>query len=245
MKRFVQIPNGDRTIYGELYLPEGESVCPVVIMSHGYNGSAADFEKEGNFFAANGVIAIAYDFCGGSAHAKSTGASVDMTIFREKEDLLAVLDYMKKMDRADQKRIFLFGASQGGFVTALAGAERKAEVEGLILYFPAFCIPDDWRKRYPETDKIPETTEFWGLTLGREYFMSIREFDPYEVIGEFDRSVLIFHGDQDDIVPLSYSEKAAQVYTKAELKVLKNEGHGFSEEAGKKAAEAALQWINR
>lgn len=73
MKRFVQIQNGDRTIYGELYLPEGESVCPVVIMSHGYNGSSADFEKEGNFFAANGVIAIAYDFCGGSAHAKSTG----------------------------------------------------------------------------------------------------------------------------------------------------------------------------
>lgn len=37
----------------------------------------------------------------------------------------------------------------------------------------------------------------------------------------------------------------AQVYTKAELKVFKNEGHGFSQEAGKKAAEAALQWINR
>ena len=39
--------------------------------------------------------------------------------------------------------------------------------------------------------------------------------------------VLIIHGTDDPVVPLSYSERAAETYENAELKIIKGAGHGF------------------
>ena len=45
--------------------------------------------------------------------------------------------------------------------------------------------------------------------------------------------MLLIHGDADSIVPLSYSERALEVYPSAELKVVEGGGHGFyGEDAG-------------
>ncbi len=239
----IMISNGIRRIFGKLYIPEGEEKCPAVILSHGYNGTHADFARECEYFASNGMIALAYDFCGGSVNSRSSGKSTDMTIFTEKEDLMCVLDYITGMDRADSNHIFLMGGSQGGLVTALAGAECKNKVRGLILYYPAFCIPDNWRENYPTQELIPETVDFWGLTLGKEFFMSIRTLEPYRIIGDFDKDVLIIHGDEDAIVPLSYSLKAREIYENAALVILPKEAHGFSPERGVEAAEMALLFI--
>ena len=236
---------GEKEVYGVLYRPEEDGVYPTVILSHGYNGTNQDFVNECEYFASNGIVAYAYDFCGGSVNSKSSGDSTDMTIFTEKEDLLAVLDYIEGQEMVDKDHIFLFGGSQGGLVTALAGAERVDEVEGLIMYFPGFCIPDDWRNNYATVEEIPETVDFWGLNLGENFFLSMRDFDPYEVIPAFDKDVLIVHGDEDPIVPISYSVKAQETYEHTELVVFPDEGHGFSATRGVEAAELALRFMQR
>ena len=232
-----------KEIYGKIYKPKDEGKYPAVILSHGYNGCNADFVTDCKYFARNGYVAYAFDFSGGSTRSKSKGVSTDMTIFTEKEDLLVVFDYIKKLDIVDKEKIFLFGGSQGGLVTALAAEELKSEVKAMMLYYPAFCIPDNWRGNYPTVESIPATVDFWGLKLGGNFFKSIREFYTFDNIGAFDKDVLIIHGDKDEIVPLSYSERAERHYKNAKLVVLPGEGHGFTAGGGKKARELVLEFM--
>lgn len=239
------IEDNDKKIYGKVYYPEKEGKYPAIILSHGYNGSNSDFVQECTYFAQNGYVAYAYDFCGGSVNSKSSGKSTDMTVFTEKEDLLTVFDYIKNMDNVDEEKVFLFGGSQGGFVTTLAAEDLSDEVKGMVLYFPALNIPDDWRKTYPEEEDIPETTDFWGLTLGSEFFLSIHDFYTFDNIGSYPGDILIIYGNKDNIVPYEAMTKAQETYDSAELVVLENEGHGFSPSGGKKARELVLDFLKR
>ena len=232
------------TVYGKIYKPVKEGKSPAIILCHGYNGTNADFVNECNYYAKNGYVAYAFDFCGGSGRSQSTGASTDMTISTEKADLLAVFDYIRSMDIVDANQVFLMGGSQGGLVAALAAEERKDLAAGLLLYFPAFCIPDNWRDMHPNLAVVPETIDFWGLQLGREFVVDAHALDVFATIGNFSKDVLIFHGTEDAIVPLSYSQRAVELYPKAELKILNGEGHGFTPNAAKTAMDGVLAYLN-
>lgn len=153
----------------------------------------------------------------------------EMSLFTEKEDLVAVLESVKKWDRVDKNNIFVLGMSQGGAVSALAADEHAEDIRGLVLVFPAFCIPDDWNKWFPTRESIPDRYEFWEVTLGRPYIEAVHGYDIYEHIGKYDREVLIFHGDKDEVVPIRYGLRAAELYPNAKIEVYEGEGHGFSE----------------
>lgn len=240
----LKITSGEKNIYGKIYVPKNDGKYPAIILCHGFNGINDDWVKECSYYARNGYVAYAFDFCGGSVRSKSTGNSTDMTITSEKEDLLAVFDYIKTMDNIDEENIVLFGGSQGGLVSAIAAAERADEVKALVMYFPALCIPDDWGKKYPNPDDAPESFDFWGLKLGRGFVKDVQTIDVFNTIGNFKGNVLIIHGDKDAIVPYTYSEKAVGIYEHAELVKMKNEGHGFSVQCGDKAKEAVLKFLN-
>ncbi len=242
-KETVKIPSGENTLYGTLYSPDTEGKTPLIIMCHGYNGVGDDFKAEGNLFAKNGIATYTLDFCGGSTRSKSTGETIDMTLFTEKNDLLNAYNYFKDQDNIDDKNIFIFGGSQGGLVSVMAAEELGDEIAGMALYFPALCIADNWRSNYPNTDMIPEVTEFWGMKLGKNFFVSMRDLKIFDEIGSYPNKVLIIHGDKDPVVPLSYSERAVKLYKDAELVVLKGEGHGFKAEAGKDAREKVLSFL--
>lgn len=221
------VEDGQDSIFGKLYRPDEEGIWPAVILSHGYNGNNMQFETDCRYFAEHGFMAYAYDFCGGSTVSKSSGISTDMTVFTEKKNLLSVFAYIKSLEGVDTERIFLLGGSMGGLVTTLAAEELSTQVRGMVLYFPALNVADDWRKTYPTVDMIPETTEFWGLTLGKGFFTSIHDFNPYEEIGSYPNKVLIIWGDKDEIVPRTYVERAEQIYD-AKLIVVPGVGHDSS-----------------
>lgn len=239
----LTIKNGNNTIYGKIYTPSTDGKHPAIILSHGYNGTNNDFINECNYYAENGYIAYAYDFCGGSANSKSSLKSTDMTIFTEKSDLLSVFNYLSTMENVDSSQIFLFGGSQGGLVSSLAAEEIKDKVKGIILYYPAFGIPDNWRTTYPDISKIPETSNFWGLTLGKNFFITIHDFYVFDHIGNFDKDVLIIHGDKDAIVPIDYSKQAVKKYINAKLITMPGEGHGFSPEGANTAQNYVLDFL--
>lgn len=232
---------GEKSIYGRIWYPVTEEKRPAVILSHGYNGCHSDFGVECHAFAKQGFIAYSFDFCGGSTRSRSTGKSTDMTLFTEKQDLLDVIDHIRALEQVDETAVFLLGGSQGGLVTALAAEERADVLSGMILYFPAFSIPDNWRGNFRTVEDIPETFEFWNLTLGRDFFLSMRDFSAYDHIGGFKGPVLILSGDRDGIVPVSVALRASKKYENAELVILKGEEHGFSPEGTQTAIDKALQ----
>lgn len=243
VKNVVTIKHQDREIYGISYMPEDVEKCPIVIFSHGYNGTNADFAMNSEYLVSKGVGAYCFDFCGGSVRSKSGLQTTEMTLFTEKEDLCAVIDEIKKWDNVDRDNIFLFGGSQGGLVSALAADERIDDIKGLLLLFPAFCIAENWNERYPTLDSIPDSHELWGMTLGRVFFESIHRYDVFEHIGKFHKNVLIFHGDQDDIVALECAKRAASLYSNIGFELFPGEGHGFSEAGNRKVAEMSYEFV--
>lgn len=242
-KKQIQITHHGRTVNAACYQPDKEGRFPFVIYSHGYNGHQTDFDGSANYLAQNGIASVCITFCGGSTRDISGFPTTEMTLFTEKEDLDAVIDEVRSWDCADRQNLYLFGASQGGMVSALSAEEKSADIRALILLFPAFCIADDWNARFRNLEDIPESEELWGMVLGRRFFETIRGFRIRERIGRFPGKVLIMHGTQDSVVSMDYAVWAAGCYPSARLELFEGEGHGFSEEASRRVDELTLQMI--
>ena len=216
------IAHHGRKMGAELLLPAAQAELAVVFC-HGFNGSRRDFLPEAQLCVQCGCAALLFDFCGGSVHDESGFPTTSMTLATETEDLHAAVDEVLRVSGA--RRAVLFGGSQGGLVCALAAAERR-DVCGMMLLYPAFCIPDDWRRRFPDAD-YPARETLWGMTLGRAYFADAcaRDLAP---LSAFAGQVLLVHGTEDAVVPVGYSRRAAARYSHARLVELAGEGHGFS-----------------
>ena len=229
------------SIYGTLYRPKATGKFPLVILSHGFNGHYTDFPKECQRLAERGYFAYAFDYCGAQLNGKSTGRDASSyTPFTMKEDLIAVIKNLQTYPSVDPTQIFLFGGSQGGFITALTAAdgEIKDMVSAIALYFPALNIPDDWRGK-PERD-----TPLMGYSIGAEFIKSVQDLDPYQVIGGFETDVCIVWGDQDALVRREYIDRAMEVYgERCELTVIPGAGHGFGGEALNTAVETVLAFL--
>lgn len=229
----LSVPNGKTSIYGITSLPKDLQKGQkrgVAIISHGFNGTYHFGQDYFQTLNALGYQVYAFDFPCGSIHSRTDNNTMNMSIVDEKESLKAVVQFFCKQKEIDKHNIILIGESQGGLVSALAAAELKKQIRALILIYPALCIPDNWNNHYPTVASIPDTTRVWGVPLGKRFFLETRHIQPYETISAYKGPVLIVHGDKDNIVPLSYSEKSTEVYKNAALKVIPNAGHGFSPE---------------
>jgi len=239
------IPHHGRQVHAVFYLPEAAAPVPAVLMSHGYNGCKTDFDDGTRLLAENGVAALCYTFCGGSTRDESGFPTTDMTLFTETEDALALVDFLKAHPAVDGEKVFLFGGSMGGLVSVMASQARPEDAVGLILLFPALGIPQNWTQRFPNEKDIPDSLDFWGMLLGRGFFTSLRTLDVFPRMGEYDNPVLILQGDQDAIVSVESSRRAAQEYPRAELVIFPGEGHGFSPEGNRKVYEMLLDFVKK
>ena len=247
-KSAIQVEHHDRTVHGDAFIPEAESF-PLVIFSHGYNGYKDDFRDSANYLMNNGIASITFTFCGSGGRDPSGFGTTNMTLFTEKEDLSALMDYAKQI-KGFNGSLYLLGGSQGGIVSFMAAEDRAADIKGMVLLFPAFSIPDNWNNtnypvdRYPTYESIPETIDFWGVTLGRDFVFTLRDLDVYANMADFQKPVLILHGTSDAIVPISYSRRAAETYPNAELVTYNGEGHGFTPATMRDVEKRLLEFIN-
>lgn len=234
------------TIYGHVYLPEstGESY-PTVIIGHGFGSSYTATAEDARRFAEAGIASFVFDFCGGAPDSRSDGSMLDMSVLTELDDMETVLDGIKEYAFVDENNLFLMGESQGGFVAALLAAKREADVRGLILFYPAFVIPDNARAQYSDASAIPETAEALWMTVGKRYYADILDMNVWEEICKFGKNVLLVHGNADRLVPVSYSEQAAGVYPSSELVVIEGAGHGFAGSELDKACQTAITFVEQ
>lgn len=240
------IPVNGKTLYGELLLPEGvKGKLPTVICCHGF-GSSYKLCKTlvGKALAMSGYAAYCFDFYGGSKKSRSGGTMLEMSILTEKEELKAVIDFIKKQERVDDKNLFLFGESQGGMVSAITAADRGEDLKAMVLYYPAFCIPDDAHKKFQRKEDVPETTEaFNHLKVSGKYYKDAWDLDVYSYISSYEKPVFIIHGDNDTVVDVSYGRKAAKVYKNAVYTELPGEIHGFMGKGKLEAAKRTYQFL--
>lgn len=227
-------------IYGVIYIPQntGEKM-PAVIFSHGFGGNYQVGARYAEALARKGYVVYCFDFCGGSTESRSDGSTLEMSIFTEQADLEAVLRMIQKQPFVDSQNIFLMGTSMGGAVSAMTAASHEEEIQGVILLYPAFVLVDDAKERFASVEEIPDTYYNMWMTVGRVFAEDLLDYDMYGAISAYKKDVLLIHGDADNIVPLSYSQRAEEVYDSARLEVLPGAGHGFYGND----AEQAVAWI--
>lgn len=225
------IANGERRIYGVLSRPDdGRTRHPVAIIAHGFNGSHQFSRSYFGLMNELGYMCYAFDFPCGSLNSRSDNNTVGMSVLDQVGDLKAIVGYFKSRPDVDASATVVVGESQGGLVSALTAAEIPDDVDRLILVFPALCIPDDWNKRFPRLEEVPDTTLVWGVPLGRRYFEEVRSLAPLDVIAAYTNPVLIVQGDADNVVALDDSRHAVERYRDARLHVIPGAGHGFNPE---------------
>ena len=159
----LELNSGDKHIYGQLYLPtEDKESYPLVIISHGIQGSYYDLVDQAGKCVDAGMAAYIFDYCGGSTYSRSSGDISDMSILTECDDLEFVLNELWQYAFMDRENTYLMGESQGGMVSALLAAERPQDIAGMVLLYPAFNIPDMAREVYVE-GQIPAAFDGYEL----------------------------------------------------------------------------------
>ncbi|MDO5132864.1 MAG: alpha/beta hydrolase [Eubacteriales bacterium] len=124
----LTIKSDGLNIWGKLYIPEGTENVPLAICSHGFGGSYRNTKEYAENFAKNGIAAFSFDFTGGGSSSRSGGRTTEMSVLTEAADLGCVLDYFKYYSGIDSDRIFLFGESQGGFVSTYVAGSRSDDI---------------------------------------------------------------------------------------------------------------------
>lgn len=216
---FTCVRNG-LTIRGYSWVPEGDAL-PAIIMSHGFCSFYREMDHYARRLSAKGYACFTFDFNGGGPRCQSDGKTWDMTVLTEVEDLKQVLAYVRSLGKIDRDRISLMGNSQGGLVSALVAAQCKEQIEKLILFFPALCIPDDARSGDMlhftfDPANIPERLARGKMILGRCYPETAIQLDVFQAISGYDGPVLLLHGTADPVVNCAYSKAAWLLYTTGE-----------------------------
>ena len=237
----LTIPHNGRVSEAYVYVPDGDGKFPFVIISHGYNGYGGDHDSHARMLAEAGIGAVTHTFCGGSTRDKSGFQTVDMTLFTECEDLEAIIAAVKKLPYVD--KLALHGESQGGLITAMTAEAHPGDFFAVSLLYPAFCIPDNWRETFPNESEIPEYVDFWGMRLGRGFFVTLRGIDTEKIGSQYGGPVLIMQGTEDPVVKEAHSARAARRYSNARYEIFPGEGHGFSPEGWRRMTEMTVDFL--
>lgn len=232
------VKENGKVIRGLIYKPDIEGSFPTVIFSHGFGGNYRFLMHHGNGYAENGIVCVFYDFCGGGMQSESDGTMLEMTVMTEASDLVDVMESVKGLSYVDPDRLYIQGESQGGFVSAIVARSNPEDIKGLILWYPAFVIPDDAKKRL----KAGQTNAM-GTELSPDFDRIAKDIDVKDLQTGFGKPVLILHGDKDELVPIDYSRTAAANYGYATLKEIKDAGHGFDGKDSENAREMSIDFI--
>lgn len=236
--------NKGQKIYGVLYKPESQGKMPLVIFAHELCKSHRSGSGYGKALASQGIAVYTFDFCGGGIYSRSDGETTEMSVMTEAEDLKAVVDAAKNWDFVDPDRIVVIGGSQGGMAAAVMASEYPEDIKGLILLYPGFVIPELVHNEFKHKDQVPDIFSFLGwINVGRNYATDVWDYEPFEEMKKYQKPVLILHGDRDEIVEVSCSQRAAETYPNGYLKVISGAGHKFHEKSLDKALMHITEYL--
>jgi pimeloyl-ACP methyl ester carboxylesterase len=148
---------------------------------------------------------------------------------------LTLTGQLQLIDRvAANEPVFLIGSSMGGYLAALY-ASAHHEVQGLILLAPAFNFYQRWTSTIAAADlaqwKRDGEVPVFHYAAGGQVpigYQLIEDAQQYEPFPAFTQPCLDFHGVQDPVVPIEYSEQFAGDRPNVELIKLQS-GHELTD----------------
>jgi len=236
----VEMMAGQRRIIGDHFRYNGRHDS-IVILMHGFVSS-----KENNYMVAealqeSNIDSLAFDFNG---HGGSDGDFADFTLTKAIEDCKAAVEFAKSKG---YERIGLFGFSIGGFV-ALGAMKNGVKADSAVL-----CAPlSDFHaifgrvdlKEWKESGMLRAPNLGLSIRLNYSFYEDGMNHNSYESYSKVTVPMLIVHGTNDDIVPISQSEELIRHLSNSHLLKINGATHNlFSNEYAGECLDSIVKWF--
>lgn len=232
----ISLKRDGLTLRGDLLRPEKQR-CPVAIIFHGFmsnRGKEDDhmFSKIASALLKRDIAVVKFDFNG---HGDSDGEFSDMNVYSEILDASKIIDYVRKLDFAEQ--IYIVGHSMGAVVGGMMAGFYRECINKLVMLAPAATMKEDAQTgscfgtmydTYNVPDLFPVTNiNNEHFNVGGLFFRIARTIPIYETTSMFEGKTLIIHGTADEAVRVSGAEKYKECMKDCELIILEGENHGL------------------
>jgi len=235
------------TLAAHLARPSQGGAGAALVLCHGFPAgpggaatSAQTYPALADRLAADtGWTVLVFTFRGAG------GSEGNFSLGGWRDDIVAAVD--KLSTDAAVRGVWLAGSSTGGAL-AVCAAGADARVRG-VATLAAPAAFDDWAS---DGQRFLATCRDIGVVRDADYPPSLeawvrelREVRPLDVIGDLtERSLLIMHGTDDDVVPLADARALADAsHGAAELRVINGAGHRLRHDP--RAIALLTGWMER
>ncbi len=203
--------NQNQKLFGILHQPKNlEGKAPVVVFNHGFIGNKSGphrmFFKLAERLAKKGIISFRFDFRGsGDSEGKFKKKTVSGEIF----DTIKIIELLKQRQEVDEDNICLLGFGLGGAIATCA-ATRSGDVDNLILWSAIAELDKlffDKLLKNPNQESLEKRnyTSYKGFRIGSDFLNELKLIKPIHEIRAYQGQMLIVHGREDEIVPVSHA----------------------------------------
>lgn len=201
----VTTPDGEVALYKT-------GTGSVVLLSHGWSGSASQMFKLMNKIAESGFQAVAYDQLG---HGLSSGDEANLFLFIKTQRFIIDLLQEKQSIQA------IISHSMGS----------PAALNALKSSYPLLLIAPVFKFTQTLYEKVEQSGVAIGLlekildNLERQHGMKFQRSDSLEFVRDYQGSVHIIHDQNDPFTSITDSKQVAQTFVHVSLTVTNNLGH--------------------
>jgi pimeloyl-ACP methyl ester carboxylesterase len=202
------------------WVPAQTAAIGHVLLCHGNAGNIGDRVPHLVLLAAAGFDVLAFDYSG---YGRSSGRPSERGTL---SDAVAARAALLRQEGVDPARVLYLGESLGGAVALALAVELPPA--GLVLQSTFTSVRDIARLHYP----------FVPRGLVPDAYPSLR------LIRRLQASLLVLHGDRDEIVPLMYGEALFDAAPEPkQMRVFAGVGHNdLIARAGREWSEAITAW---
>ena len=213
------------TLRGKYY--EYKKGAPIEILFHGYEG---DSERDlcgavQRCFALERNALLVDQRASGS----SDGHVISFGI-NERKDCLRWIDFV--LEKFGQEQVIMLGGISMGAATVLMTAGENLPKNVLFAVGDcSYSSPKEIICRVAKQMGFPPTLAYPFIRLGAKIFgkFDLEECSPIKAMETCKIPVILFHGDEDEFVPMEMSEKIYDACpTKKRLVTVKGAGHGLA-----------------
>jgi alpha-beta hydrolase superfamily lysophospholipase len=236
-------------ISGMMNVPKGEGPFPVIVLCHGYihpdkYATGNDTWRQADYLADHGYVTIAPDY---RSHAASDDAASFFHIGYA-QDVLNLIASLNTVDKADPRRVGLWGHSMGGAIALKAGVVSKT-VDAVALFG---AVHADERVNFEYG--MGNGPGAYGVSLmgtpnsGLFSHLLYKRMSPINYL-DLSPPLSIHHGTADTVVPYEWSEDLYQAAQEqglaAELFLYPGAEHTLVGEDWDLAMERTLDFFDR
>lgn len=240
MRRIDYVAADGQALFGYLTRPPGvaeDARPPLVVMPHG-GPEVRDYlayNMRAQFLATRGYQVFQPNFRGSSGLGKAFAEAGHREWGgRMQDDVTAGVDFLAAQGLADRGQVCIAGASYGGYAALYGGANQPDLYRCVIsIAGPSDLLAMLRFERYEAgAESDSDRYDYWVRSIGdpREDRAAIEAISPLRRAADWRAPVLLIHGDEDGVVPVSQSRDMARALTRAgkDVRLVELEGAGHN-----------------